>query len=101
MCFVRFLFFNFYLIIKFMYDNRQHELILNTRIALFLGVLALKMELVKFIFFVRFFFFSCHILSCSLRGPATQPLHNEGRRPEFWVRKRILDFQFTGGFLRF
>ena len=69
-----------------MYDNRQHELILNTRIALFLGALALKMELVKFMFFVRFFF-SCHILSCSLRGPAAQPLHIEGRRPELcgWV----------------
>ena len=42
--------------IKFMYDNVQHELILNTPIALFLGALALKMELVKFIFFVGFFF---------------------------------------------
>ena len=48
--------FYFYPIIKFMYDNRQHELILNTRIALFLGALALKMELVKFMFFVLFFF---------------------------------------------
>ena len=34
-----------------------------------------------FCFFVRFLF-SCHILSGSLRGPATQPLHSEGRRPE-------------------
>ena len=37
---------------------------------------------VLFCFFVRFLF-SCHILSCFLRGPATQPLHSEGRRPEF------------------
>ena len=81
MLFVR-VFFNFYPIIKFTYDNRQHEQNLSTRVALFLGALALKMELVKFMFFVRFFF-SCHILSCSLRGPATQPLHNEGRSPEF------------------
>ena len=33
--------------------------------------------------FCSFFYFSFHILSWSLRGPATQPLHNEGRRPEF------------------
>ena len=80
--FCSFLFFYFYPIIKFIYDNRQHQLILDTRIALFLGALALKMELVKLMLFVRFFFL-CHILSCSLRGPATQPLHNEGRRPGF------------------
>ena len=84
MLFVR-VFLNFYPIIKFTYDNRQHEQNLNTRVALFLGALALKMELVKFMFFVRFFF-SCHILSCSLRGPATQPLHNEGRSPESSIR---------------
>ena len=44
-----------------------------------------------------FVFFFCHILSWSLRGPATQPLHNEGRRPELktpcvhahiWSKKR-------------
>ena len=40
-----------------MYDKWQHELILNTRIALFLGALALKMELLKFMFFVCLFFF--------------------------------------------
>ena len=51
--FMFFIFYNFYPMIKFMYDKRQHELILNTPIALFLGALALKMELVKFIFFVR------------------------------------------------
>ena len=55
MLFVR-VFFNFYPIIKFTYDNRQHEQNLSTRVALFLGALALKMELVKFMFFVRFFF---------------------------------------------
>ena len=49
-------FYNLYPMIKFMYDNVQHELILNTPIALFLGALALKIELVKFMFFVRFFF---------------------------------------------
>ena len=38
--------------------NRQHELILNTGITLFLGALALKLELVKFFFF-RFFFSCC------------------------------------------
>ena len=54
--FCSFLFFYFYPIIKFIYDNRQHQLILDTRIALFLGALALKMELVKLMFFVRFFF---------------------------------------------
>ena len=83
--FCSFFYFYFYPIIKFICDNRQHELILDTRIAQYLAALALKMELVKFIFFVRFFF-SCHILSCSLRGPATQPLHNEGQRPEFGER---------------
>ena len=39
-----------------MYDNTQHELILSTRIKLFLGALALTMELVKFMFFLPFFF---------------------------------------------
>ena len=48
-------FFNFYPIIKFTYDSRQREQNLNTRVALFLGALALKMELVKFMFFVLFF----------------------------------------------
>ena len=54
MFFVRF-FFNFYPIIKFMNYNRQYELILNTGIALFLGALALKLELVKFFFSFLFF----------------------------------------------
>ena len=48
-------FFNFYPIIKFMNYNRQYELILNTGIALFLGALALKLELVKFFFSFLFF----------------------------------------------
>ena len=53
--FCSFLFFYFYPIIKFMNYNRQHELIINTGITLFLGALALKLELVKFFFFVSFF----------------------------------------------
>ena len=51
-----------------------------------------------FCFFVRFLF-SCHILSCSLRGPTTQPLHTEGRRPVYLSWKSIylpLDFFFCG-----
>ena len=43
-----------------MYDNRQHELTLNTRIALFLGALALKMELVKL---MLLFVFSFRVIS--------------------------------------
>ena len=42
-----------------------------------------KSDFKCFTFFVRFFL--CHILSCSLRVPATLPLHNEGRRPELKV----------------
>ena len=53
--FCSFLFFYFYPIIKFMNYNRQHELILNTGITLFLGALALKLELVKFFFSFLFF----------------------------------------------
>ena len=75
MFFVRF-FVNFYPIIKFMYDNRQHEQNLNTRIALFLGALALKMELVKFMFFVRFFFVSYPIMLPS--GPSDSAFTQRG-----------------------
>ena len=41
------------------------------------------------VFFDDFSVQKCHfpyILSCSLRGPATQPLHNEERSPEFCLR---------------
>ena len=62
--------------IKFMYDNVQHELILNTPIALFLGALALKMELVKFIFFVGFFFVSYLIMLPS--GPSDSAFTQRG-----------------------
>ena len=59
-----------------MYDNRQHKLILNTPIALFLGALALKMELVKFIFFVGFFFVSYLIMLPS--GPSDSAFTHRG-----------------------
>ena len=63
--------------IKFMYDNVQHELILNTPIALFLGALALKMELVKFIFFVGFFFFVSYLIMLP-SGPSDSAFTQRG-----------------------
>ena len=42
-------------------------------------------------FFWSFFYFSFHILSWSRRGPATQPLHNEGWSPELADRTWLLN----------
>ena len=76
------------------HKKKNERFLIKTGRFVLLFLLAQKMELVKFMFCVRFFF-SCHILSCSLRGPATQPLHSEGRRPEFlWpgIHGLLLEF---------
>ena len=82
-----------------MYDNRQHELILNTRIALFLGVLAQKMELVKFIFFVRFFFVSYLIMLPS--GPSDSAFTQRGPKARVYliVKQWITRFSALTGSL--
>ena len=89
-------FFYFYPIIKFTYDSRQHEQNLNTRVALFLGALALKMELVKFMFFVHFFFYVSYPIMLP-SGPSDSAFTQRGPKARVlsvfsYRQRKIFDF---------